>query len=116
MSVASDGTQAIGQSISSSISGDGRYVVFDSHGSNLVPEDTDAEPDIFLHDRQSGTTQRVSVSADSSQAMTSVDPPRLAPTAATWPSIRMPRISCRTTQMDRQTSLFTIDRITRRGE
>ena len=43
------------------ISADGRFVAYWSEASNLVPEDTNGYPDIFLFDRQSGTTIRVDV-------------------------------------------------------
>ena len=38
-------------SIFPSISADGRYVAFQSYATNLVPGDTNAQPDIFVHDR-----------------------------------------------------------------
>ncbi len=68
VSVASDGTQANNGSYSSSISADGRYVAFASWANNLVPDDTNERPDIFVRDRQTGTTERVSVAADGTQA------------------------------------------------
>src|SRR5207247_4718792 len=43
------------------LSADGRYVAFDSLAANLVPGDTNNAYDAFVHDRQSGTTERVSV-------------------------------------------------------
>src|SRR5262249_4475302 len=43
------------------ISADGRYVAFWSAATNLVPGDTNASLDVFVHDRQTGTTERVSV-------------------------------------------------------
>lgn len=43
------------------ISGNGRYVGFDSWASNLVPGDTNRIMDIFVRDRVLGTTERVSV-------------------------------------------------------
>ena len=46
-----------------SISDDGRYVVFDSVATNLVPNDTNDASDVFLRDLQAGTTSRVSVSS-----------------------------------------------------
>jgi Tol biopolymer transport system component len=46
-----------------SISGDGRYVVFDSTATNLVPNDTNGVSDVFLRDLQASTTLRVSVSS-----------------------------------------------------
>ena len=68
VSVASDGTQANDASADPSISADGRYVAFESSASNLVPGDTNASRDIFIHDRQMGTTELVSVTSDGTQA------------------------------------------------
>ena len=51
-----------------SISGDGRFVAFASYGSNLVPGDTNARQDIFVHDRSTGSTVRVSVSTNGIEA------------------------------------------------
>jgi len=68
VSVASDGTQANGQCRSPSISADGRYVAFRSSASNLVASDTNGADDIFLRDRQTGQTTRVSVASDGSEA------------------------------------------------
>lgn len=50
-----------------SMSNDGRYVVFESSANNLVPSDTNATYDVFVHDRYSGTTTRVSVSSSGVQ-------------------------------------------------
>jgi subtilisin family serine protease/archaellum component FlaF (FlaF/FlaG flagellin family) len=66
VSVASDGTQANAPSDSAKVSGDGRYVVFNSTASNLVPGDTNGASDVFVHDRVTGTTERVSVATDGS--------------------------------------------------
>jgi len=62
VSVSSAGTEANGSSFASSISPDGRYVAFASGASNLVPGDGNGLADVFVHDRQSGLTTRVSVS------------------------------------------------------
>ena len=43
------------------MSADGRYVAFQSRSDNLVPGDTNGTWDIFVRDRQSGTTERVNV-------------------------------------------------------
>jgi Tol biopolymer transport system component len=57
------------------ISGDGRYVVFSSNADNLVLGDTNHASDIFLRDRQTGQTRRVSLAADGAQADSdSLDP------------------------------------------
>jgi subtilisin family serine protease len=49
-------------------SDDGRYVVFSSDASNLVASDSNGYRDIFVRDRQAGTTARVSVSTASAQS------------------------------------------------
>ncbi|MCC7075821.1 MAG: PD40 domain-containing protein [Acidimicrobiia bacterium] len=51
VSVATDTTQANNISYEPSVSGDGRYVAFHSDASNLVPADTNAAGDVFVHDR-----------------------------------------------------------------
>ena len=66
-SVASDGTQGDNGSIHADISGNGRFVLFDSIGSNLVSGDTNNQMDLFLHDRLTGITTRASVAADGSE-------------------------------------------------
>jgi Tol biopolymer transport system component len=63
VSVASDGTQGNDDSSHTSISADGRYVAFSSQATNLVANDTNGSADIFVHDRQTGETIRVSVSS-----------------------------------------------------
>ena len=55
-------------SINPAISADGRYVAFRSHASNLVSGDTNNLDDIFVRDRQNGTTERISVAYDESKA------------------------------------------------
>ncbi|HMO55933.1 MAG TPA: cadherin-like domain-containing protein [Roseiflexaceae bacterium] len=62
------GAEPDGNSINPAISADGRFIVFQSTASNLVAGDTNGVSDIFLHDRQSGTTTRLSTAADGSQA------------------------------------------------
>jgi Tol biopolymer transport system component len=61
VSVDSSGVQGNSLSQSPSISADGRYVAFWSGASNLVPGDTNGFTDVFVHDRQTGATERVSV-------------------------------------------------------
>jgi hypothetical protein len=61
VSVDSGGNEANGDSYVPEISGNGRYVVFTSAASNLVANDTNGVNDVFVHDRQDGTTRRVSV-------------------------------------------------------
>ena len=67
VSVSSSGGQGNDWSDSPSISADGRYVAFYSRASNLVAGDTNAVADIFVHDRVTGGTERVSVSSTGEQ-------------------------------------------------
>lgn len=50
------------------ISDDGRFVTFMSSARNLVPNDTNESTDIFVHDRTTKTTERVSISSSGAQA------------------------------------------------
>ena len=68
VSVGPGGAQANGISLSPTISADGRYVVFSSDATNLVAGDTNGQRDVFVRDRQAGTTLRVSVGAGGVQA------------------------------------------------
>jgi Tol biopolymer transport system component len=79
VSVASNGAQANGVSGHASISGDGRYVTFYSYASNLVAGDTNGVPDVFVHDRATGATTRVSVSTSGVQADDFSTEPAISP-------------------------------------
>jgi hypothetical protein len=50
------------------VSSDGRLVVFTSGATNLVTGDTNGKWDVFVRDRQAGTTSRVSISSTGAQA------------------------------------------------
>ena len=67
VSVASNGAQTNGNPLRPAISADGRYVAFDSDASNLVAGDSNGVYDVFVHDRQTGTTERVSVATGGAQ-------------------------------------------------
>jgi WD40 repeat protein len=67
VSVDSSGAEGTGPSYSASISADGRFVAFASGAPNLVSGDTNRSGDIFVHDRQTGGTERVSVSSSGGQ-------------------------------------------------
>ncbi|MEO6202368.1 MAG: hypothetical protein ABIU05_12040, partial [Nitrospirales bacterium] len=54
-----------GHSSSPAISADGRFVAFSSLATDLVPGDSNEKSDIFVYDRQAGTTTRVSVNLQS---------------------------------------------------
>jgi len=75
------GDGASGPVYGPSVSADGTLVAFESDATNLVAGDTNGATDAFVHDMTTGTTVRVSVDADGSQA---VPPP--PPTGITVPT------------------------------
>jgi len=68
VSIASDETEADNESFSPAISSTGRFVAFRSDATNLVAGDTNDNSDIFVRDRQTGTTERISVATGGAQA------------------------------------------------
>lgn len=62
-SVSSAGVQGNGASATPIISPDGRYVAFYSWSNNLVGNDLNAQPDVFVRDLQTATTVLISVSS-----------------------------------------------------
>ena len=67
VSVDSWGNQANNWSAFSDISADGRFVAFISTASNLVPGDVGTDPDVFVHDRLTGATTRVTLGIDGAE-------------------------------------------------
>lgn len=69
ISVNSDGLPGNAFSVSSSpaLSADGRFVAFASRATNLVPNDNNFRTDIFIHDRLTGKTERVSVDSSGNE-------------------------------------------------
>ena len=68
ISITSSGDQGDGPSYGGLLSADGRYAAFLSYATNLVPRDLNGYWDIFIHDRESGETRRVSVSSAGDEA------------------------------------------------
>jgi Tol biopolymer transport system component len=68
VSVGRHGEEANGSSFHAVISGNGRYVAFHSSASNLVEGDTNGFSDVFIHDRSTSKTRRVSVGQHGEQA------------------------------------------------
>lgn len=74
VSVSSDGAEGDECSYAGGISGNGRFVTFWSYADNLVPNDTNGMPDLFVHDRDpdgngiddegNGVTTRVNLASD----------------------------------------------------
>ena len=68
VSVPAGAGQSNGESYGPSLSANGRFVSFLSRASNLVPNDTNFDDDVFVRDRQNATTIRVSVSTAGEEA------------------------------------------------
>jgi Tol biopolymer transport system component len=68
VSVASNGSQGDDESSRAAITPDGRFIAFASYASNLVAGDANGVSDIFVHDRQTGVTERVNLAGDGSEA------------------------------------------------
>jgi len=67
VSVDSSGHQGNLLSLWPAISADGKLVAFTSYASNLVSGDTNGQIDVFVHDLQTGVTERVSVDSSGKQ-------------------------------------------------
>jgi len=81
LSVDSSGGEAGGASAlhsSQCVSANGRFVVFVSAATTLVPSDTNNKSDVFLRDRRHGTTRRVSVDSAGLQANGDSDAPAIS--------------------------------------
>jgi Tol biopolymer transport system component len=79
-SVSTGGVQGLRTSFEPRISADGRFVVFSSAATNLVPGDTNIGFDVFIRDLLRGTTRRVSLVSGTD-------------TETTWGSHRRPSVS-----------------------
>jgi Tol biopolymer transport system component len=77
-SVASNGAEGEYDSDEPSLSGDGRFVAFVSRAGNLAPGDTNGADDVFVRDRLTGQTTRVSVATTGAQSTLHSDGPNLS--------------------------------------
>lgn len=77
VSVNSAGVEANNFSQAAHLSGDGRYVVFESLASNLVSGDTDGVIDVLVHDRQTGQTAPASIHGATGAAASLPTPARM---------------------------------------
>src|SRR5215203_329970 len=68
VSVSSTGVEANGASYYPAISADGRVIAFRSYARNLVSGDGNGVEDVFVHDRATGRTERVSVATSGKEA------------------------------------------------
>ena len=68
VSVSTAGEEGNQASTRARISGDGRFIVFDSEATNLVEGDSNGVMDVFIHNLLSGETKRVSVTSEGAEA------------------------------------------------
>lgn len=68
VSVNSKGRLGNGASRDAAINGAGRFVAFSSFATNLVKPDSNGSMDLFLHDRKTGKTTKLSVAHNGTQA------------------------------------------------
>jgi hypothetical protein len=73
-----NGAQGNSTSHLSAISPNGRYVAFLSLATNLVPNDSNGSPDVFVHDRRNKKTVRASVSSNGVQGNSASHYPAMA--------------------------------------
>lgn len=67
LDVAGEGQVPDGEVDLGGMSDDGRFILFNSGATNLIPYDGNAAWDTFVHDRATGRTERVSVTGDGSE-------------------------------------------------
>jgi Tol biopolymer transport system component len=79
VTMASRKVEANSESSVPAISPDARFIAFRSFADNLVPDDTNFTADVFLLDRQAGTTVRVSVTSTGQQADNASGSPAITP-------------------------------------
>jgi len=77
VSVSSAGVEGNGESLEPVISDDGNVVAFWSFSDNLALNDTNGEADIFVHDRRTGVTTRVSVDSAGNECNGNCQAPKI---------------------------------------
>jgi hypothetical protein len=87
VSIGTNGVPADADSREASMTPDGRFVAFVSAASNLVPNDTNGIPDVYIRDISSGTTALVTVGAASSTNIGQFTTPLTAGSSSEWPTI-----------------------------
>ncbi|MDQ1502031.1 MAG: hypothetical protein QOI86_5371 [Actinomycetota bacterium] len=61
-----------------SLSADGRFVAYANAAGTLVPGDTNGVTDVFVHDRKTGSTERVSAGSDGAEGNRASDAPSIS--------------------------------------
>ena len=74
-----DDSNILGIASNTAISDDGRYVAFKSVASNLVRGDRNGTTDVFVRDRLTSTTERISVDSAENEAAGGGDSPAISP-------------------------------------
>jgi hypothetical protein len=69
VSVRSDGAEAEDFSGQAAVSGNGRFVAFQSKADNLVAGDSNQKEDVFVHDRQTDVTTRLDLTTATGLAL-----------------------------------------------
>ena len=72
------GSEPNGTSERPALSGDGRFIAFESDADDLVPNDTNMKDDVFVYDRVTGVTTRVSVNSSGQQGDESSSNPSIS--------------------------------------
>jgi Tol biopolymer transport system component len=83
ISVASGGAEAHGASNDPAISADGRYVAFVSDAADLATGDVGGFRDVFVHDRQTGQTTRISTASGGASPNGDSDSPAISADGST---------------------------------
>ena len=78
VSVSTDGVVGNNSSMAPDVSADGQRVAFLSAASDLVPNDSNEQYDVFVRDRSARTTTRVSVGDDGSERKRAITAPVLS--------------------------------------
>lgn len=78
VSVDGDGNESARGGGDPAISGDGRYVVFESSATDLIPDDTNGVQDLYVKDRMTGAIERVSLTAAKGESNQDSDNPSIS--------------------------------------
>ncbi|MBA3718676.1 MAG: hypothetical protein H0W95_00040 [Nocardioidaceae bacterium] len=116
VSVGPGGRQANSDSFEPAISPGGRYVAFRSYASNLVPGDTNNEPDVFVRNRVDRVTRRVSIGPGGRQANSDSIKPAISP-GGRYVAFESYASNLVPGDTNRQSDVFVrdrVDRVTRR--
>ena len=97
-------SRADGDSYDPATSADGRFVAFYSEATNLVPGDTNGVGDVFVRDRLTGRTERVSVSSSGRQGNGYSEAPSVSTHGRYVAFFSARPTSCRATPTARATS------------